>query len=231
MDKNKFNLYIGLISYIIAFILIFYYLIIEFSIYSLSSPIKRLLIIWLIVTFMYFGSIYLRRIENKIFVKLPKFNLYIWFILYVIMLLNLTLFDNYFGRSGGVLYTYDYHSIKNYLTYNFNMVPFKTINNYVLAFKNNNISFINMFYNIFGNMIAFMPLAFFLPRIFKNEKWYVYFMFTTICIIFVEAMQLATNCGSFDIDDYILNILGFVIMYILLNNKWSRKGIDWVLML
>ena len=231
MEDKKMNFYVGIISYVIAIILIFYYLIIEFSIYSLSSPVRRILIICLIVTLMFFGSLYLKRLDNKVFKKLPMFNICIWFLLYVVMLLNLTLFDNYFGRNGGVLYAYDPYSIKHYFKYSFNIIPFKTINNYLLAFRNSNISMSNLSYNILGNFIAFMPLAFFLPRVFKNEKWYVYFIFTSICIFFVETMQLITNCGSFDIDDYILNISGFVIMYMLLNNKYSKKGLDKVMML
>ncbi len=231
MNKRKVNLILGIGFYILSFVLIFYYLFLEFSIYELSSPLKRLMIVFIIVLFTYLGCFLLRKDEYKGFQKLPKFNLLLWFTLYIVMILNLTLFDSYFGRSGGVLYSYNPVSIKNYFTYNFNMIPFKTINNYFLAYRNHNIAFINLFYNILGNVIAFMPLAFFLPRLFKEEKWYTYFSFTTCCILFIEIMQLVTNSGSFDIDDYILNMLGFIFLYILINNRFIKDRLDKVLMI
>ena len=226
---NRNNLIIGMVSYIISFAVIFYYLIIEFSMYEECSPLKRLFVLFIIVGLTYLGSLYLRKCGNM-FKRLNRVNLYVWFILYLVMLLNLTLFDSYFGRSGGLVFAYDPASIKSYFTLKFNMIPFKTVNNYFLAFRNNNISFRNVSYNIAGNIAAFVPFAFFLPRIFKGEKWYTYFIFVTLCIFFVEAMQLVTNSGSFDIDDYILNMLGFVIGYILLNNEFVRKRIDRTLM-
>lgn len=232
MDKKvKLNLWFGSISYVLSFLFMFYYLIIEFSIIELTSPIKRLVMVLISVLLMFIGSKFYRKTEYSIFDKLPKINLYLWFVLYIIMIFNLTLFDSYFGRSGGILYSYDPVSFKNYFTYSFNIIPFKTINNYLLAFHNGNLTKLNLFYNIGGNIIAFMPLGFFLPRVFKEEKWYVYFIFASLCIIFVEAMQLVTNSGSFDIDDYILNIFGFVIIYLLLNNKFIRDKIDRALML
>ena len=232
MDKKtKMNLWFGSISYVLSFLFIFYYLIIEFSIYELTSPIKRVVIVLITVFLMFLGCKFYRKTNYSIFDKLPKINLYLWLSLYVIMILNLTLFDSYFGRTGGMLYSYDPVSFRAYFTYNFNMIPFKTINNYLLAFRNGNLTRMNLFYNIGGNIIAFMPLAFFLPRVFKEERGIVYFIFASLCIFFIEAMQLITNSGSFDIDDYILNIFGFVLLYVLINNKYMKKRIDKVLML
>ena len=224
-DNNRNYFIVGIVSYIISFAVMFYYLIIEFSMYEECSPLKRLFVLFIIVALTYIGCSNLRKC-GKTFKRLNRINLCIWFILYVVMLLNLTLFDSYFGRSGGLVFAYDPTSIKNYLTYKLNLIPFKTINNYFLAFRNNNISIRNVSYNIIGNIAAFSPFAFFLPRTFKEEKWYTYFIFTTLCIFFVEAMQLVTNSGSFDIDDYILNMFGFVMVYILVNNSLVKKRID-----
>ena len=141
-------------------------------------------------------------------------------------LVYLTLFDKYFGR-GITLNVMDPRLLKNYLEYNFNIIPFATINNYFLAFKNNNLTNMNFIYNIFGNILAFAPLGLFLPRQFpKINKWYKFFIITSITILLIESLQMITMSGSFDIDDYILNSIGAMVMYFILNNKWISPKIN-----
>lgn len=220
--EEKIHKILGITSYIISVILIIYYLILEFSILSITSPLNRLKIIFIIIVLMYIGALFLKQIKT-----LPRINMWIWFSLYIIMLLNLTLFDQYFGRQSMNFISYNSISLKDYLNSNFNIIPFATINNYILALKNNNLSNLNFIYNIFGNLLAFAPLALFLPRLFKSmDKWYKFFIITSVFIILIETMQMITMSGSFDIDDYILNILGAIITYIILNNKTIKKHID-----
>lgn len=224
----KYNLkkIFGIICYIISFFLIIYYFILEFSILNVTSPINRIKILLLIVLIMYFGS---KFVDDK---KLFKINFYIWFLLYVVMLFNLTLFDKYFGREGVSLYLIDLDYIKNYFEYSFNVVPFSTVNNYLLALRNGNLALGDFIYNIFGNLIAFCPFALFLPRIFKKtEKWYYYFLIVSLIILFVEIMQLLMLTGSFDIDDYILNIVGSMLCYFILKVKFVKKIFDKILCL
>ncbi len=223
--KTKSSFVTGIICYIVSAILTGYYLILEFSILDVTSPIDRIKIILVIIALMYFGSFFLKKSKLNQNNRLPKINMWVWFILYVIMLLNLTLFDKYFGR-GITLNVKDAMQIKDYFDYNFNIVPFATINNYLLAFKNNNLSDLNFIYNIFGNILAFMPMAFFLPRQFKFiDKWYKFFIITSIIIIIIECLQMLTMSGSFDVDDYILNIFGALILYIVLNIKVIKQVI------
>lgn len=223
--KAKTNLITGIVCYVVSAILIIYYLILEFSILSVTSPIDRIKIILVIIVLMYFGSLFLRK-EKESLQKLSSINMWIWFLLYITMLLNLTLFDKYFGR-GVTLNIKDPNQIKDYLAFNFNIIPFATISNYILALKNNNLSDLNFIYNIFGNILAFMPLAFFIPRLFKKiNKWYKFFLITSLIIITIEFFQMLTMSGSFDIDDYILNIFGSMIAYLILNNKKLKVYID-----
>ncbi len=225
--KSNIKTSIGIINYIFSLILIGYYLILEFSILNLTSPLERIKIILIIIVLMYLGSLLLIGENKNKFHKLPKINMWVWFILYIIMLLNLTLFDQYFGRTGIAMISNNAEQFKEYLELNFNIIPFATINNYILALKNNNLTNSTFIYNIFGNILAFAPLAFFLPRLFKSmDKWYKFFILTSIFIIFIETMQMITMSGSFDIDDYILNILGAIILYIIINNKSLKKHID-----
>ena len=59
--KNKLNYIIGIISYVLAILLIIYYLILEFSIINVTSPVNRLIIVTLVVILMYLGLLFLRK--------------------------------------------------------------------------------------------------------------------------------------------------------------------------
>lgn len=219
--KNKLMLGFGLLAYLASFFLIIYYIIIEFSIINIYSPLYRVATVFVIIIFMYIGGVLLKSVDNNRVNKIYKLNLYIWFILWIIMILNLTLFDKYFNRH------YNYKEFSHYIKNSFNIVPLSTISNYFVALRNDNLRKITFFYNIFGNVLAFIPLSLFVPRIFKIiNKWYKYFIVSSIFIIFIEVMQMIMRCGSCDIDDYILNILGTMIFYFVFNNKFIKNKID-----
>lgn len=213
--------------YLVSFLMIIYYLFLEFSIFSVTSPSSRLKIIFLIIILMYVGAVLLIKCHKDRFFRIGKFNLVIWFVLYIIMLLNLTLFDKYFGREGMVLYLNSGIDITDVTNRAFNIIPFNTVNNYFLALKNGNLTNMTFIYNIFGNLIAFMPFALFLPRIFKSvDKWYKYFIIVSILIVVIEISQYVMMSGSFDIDDYILNIIGSMLMYFIINSRILKNAID-----
>ena len=230
--KDKIILTTGLLSYVISFIIIVYYLFMEFSIITLTSPVDRLKILFLVFIFIYLGC-YLLRKENKSKVfKLGKFNLWILFILYITMLLNMTLFDSYFGRVNGHNYLIDYSNIENRFHLFSNIIPFKTISNYFIAYSSGTISLNSFIYNIFGNIIAFMPLGLFIPKLIPIiNKWFKYFIFASLFIVFIESMQFILNVGTLDIDDYILNITGTMIFYLLSKIKPINSIINKVLYL
>lgn len=95
----------------------------------------------------------------------------------------------------------------------YNVVPFQTISNYIKASGQINASV--WVSNLFGNVLAFMPLGFFLPLLFKRfmKFWPTLFLilFSTLA---VECLQYVFRVGSFDIDDIILNTLGGAIGYL-----------------
>ena len=69
-----------------------------------------------------------------------------------------------------------------------------------------------------------MPLAFYLPLFYKRtRKFWFFIVIVTALIIVIETMQLLLNCGSCDIDDLILNVLGGAASYPIFNNKNSQK--------
>ncbi|WLR56855.1 VanZ family protein [Mesobacillus subterraneus] len=97
----------------------------------------------------------------------------------------------------------------------YNIIPFKTITDYIKASSHINQSI--WMSNLFGNVLAFFPLGTFLPWLFKSFSGF----WRTIGTVFlattsVEILQYATRVGSFDIDDIILNTIGGAIGYLLI---------------
>ena len=87
----------------------------------------------------------------------------------------------------------------------FNIVPFKTILNFI-----NHKDFIEFLANVIGNIILFTPLGFFL-YIKLNENYKKSFLICLCATIFVECVQIFLPMRTTDIDDIILNTLGSVI--------------------
>ncbi len=110
--------------------------------------------------------------------------------------------------------------------YMYNIHPFETINHFLQFDKfNRGVWFINLV----GNIGVFVPFGILLPIAFEKGMAKTYFIFLTGLFV-LESLQLLTKRGSFDIDDFILNSIGFFIGYGLyyLFSIWrrSRKGVN-----
>ena len=91
-----------------------------------------------------------------------------------------------------------------------NLVPFRTISSY--TGNMNSLSF----FNIFGNIIPFIPMGFLLPMAFTSQRTLKRTMITCFLIICgIEIFQYVSHLGSFDVDDIILNIFSCLIGFIL----------------
>ena len=109
-----------------------------------------------------------------------------------------------------IFFNIDY---KQYFENTVNLIPFKTIIGYVTEFDSM-YSTSSILFNLLGNLVALMPMAFFLPLLFKKQNKFKYFALTTTGIILlIEFLQLITSSGRFDIDDVILNLSGALILY------------------
>ncbi|PZE22067.1 VanZ family protein [Paenibacillus xerothermodurans] len=91
--------------------------------------------------------------------------------------------------------------------YMYNLIPFKTINNYITEYHHYN--FHTWAINLFGNVAAFMPFGFLVPLLFprfaKANRLTALFL---LVLVLIEALQFAAQVGSFDVDDIILNMVG-----------------------
>ena len=66
--------------------------------------------------------------------------------------------------------------------------------------------------NLLGNIGVFVPFGILLPLLVRRRIFRTFFIF--ICGLFLlELIQLVTRRGSFDIDDFILNSIGFALGY------------------
>jgi len=93
--------------------------------------------------------------------------------------------------------------------YMINLKPFETIS-YFLQFDRFNTSI--WVVNLIGNIAIFVPFGVLLPIIFGKrlrKSFYIFFL----GVLLLESLQLLTRRGSFDIDDFILNSVGFLLGY------------------
>ncbi len=215
---------VAITMYLLAFILLCSYTYFQLSKDIIMTPFGRVIILVLSCIFMYIGAIILSRVLDK-HKKIPfKINIAVCFILYIILLSTLTLFDDYFRRGNLTIVSWNREMVKNYLNKSFNMIPFKTITMYISYYLSGYFSIRIFLYNILGNIVALMPFAFFLPLIFKKQNKFKIFLITMIVVVaIIEGLQFITLSGSCDIDDFILNVGGACLLYGILSLK-SIKG-------
>ena len=98
--KKKISLILSIILYLVAIFILIYYFSVEFNELLRLSPTGRIVLLLLSCLIMYFGGLALTKyIDEKYKNKVLKINIGIWFILYIILLSTLTLFDDYFFRG------------------------------------------------------------------------------------------------------------------------------------
>lgn len=211
------NKVVAIIFYVISIILLICYGLLDIMSSITLSEFGRLFLLCGSCLFLYLGGLFLSKYRKDN--KAMKINLRIFFVLYCILLITLTLFDPIWGRNGIGIPKWSITNFKIYLENNCNIIPFKTIFTYLNQF-NSLYSTRHVLLNLLGNIIAFIPMSFFLPLLFKKEKNIKCFLITILIMVFgIEILQLITTSGRFDIDDLILNLFGSTMVYLLINKK------------
>ena len=113
--------------------------------------------------------------------------------------------------------------MKNFdLMTNFN--PFETIRLYINAIKYDYIGMEIPLSNLVGNAMLFMPMAVFLPCLFRPmRKLWVFALTMLLMLVSVEALQLLLACGSCDVDDALLNLSGTLIVFGILKLPFLQR--------
>lgn len=136
------------------------------------------------------------------------------FLLYLSVLIYLVLFSETYRRGGSPGGGYAY-----------NLEPFKEIRRFCGSMDQ--LGFRAVFVNLAGNILAFIPFAFFLPVVSKKAERLAQTVFLTFLLsLGIECAQLVTKVGSFDVDDLILNTAGGLIGYLLHwigQRMWMRR--------
>lgn len=123
----------------------------------------------------------------------------ILFIVYILFLLYLTIFS----RNMMLFHYPPERIIDSYLNIP-NWMLFDSIHLYINAADKQLFTI-----NVIGNIVVFIPLTIFSCFIYK--KWYTNIFVTLLLTWSIEVSQLLLICGSFDIDDVLLNLLGGIL--------------------
>ncbi len=97
---------------------------------------------------------------------------------------------------------------------NVNFTPLATLKLYLrlLQTTENRALIRHAVVNLVGNVVMFMPLGWFVPRIFHRLRHFFASLLVFLAVIcLVEGVQYATGLGSCDVDDLILNLPGCVL--------------------
>lgn len=139
----------------------------------------------------------------------------ILFCLYLLILAKLIILKLPLHMTIEILEDWHFEKVLTHLL-DSNMTPFHTINNYLIAYRNQSVSDTILFYNLVGNVIAFIPFGILYPLCLGSQhKFFRVMKGSFLYIGMIELTQLVTVLGSFDVDDFILNLLGTLMGYII----------------
>lgn len=159
--------------------------------------------------------------------KIIKRQLFFTFIFYIVMLVDFTLIDDGMGRNIFNVLSWNETAFRDYVNTSTNLVPFYTVKLFINGYKNGQLALSAMLENIFGNFVAFMPLAFFTVCLFKRfDRWYSVFATVLLSVMTVELLQFLFLTGASDIDDVILNVSGAMCLYAVLRIRAVSLGIS-----
>lgn len=215
---------IAICSVIVLSLTILFFVLIAYK--EISSMWTSLFLILTITIFAFLGTNQLNSLSNH---QRKRIHMtYLWsflFLFYVIELGYLLYLSPDFSRDvvndTGSSYM---QLLQTQWSDGTNLVPFRTIKMMIAIFSNPYISSSIPIINIFGNIAAFMPFAFFGLLLSKKMQSFWRFALTiSFLIIAAEVIQLITITGSLDIDDYILNFSGSILCYLLLKTPPGKR--------
>ena len=135
----------------------------------------------------------------------------ILFILYLLLLMKVIIFKYPFEVMRQIAASWKKEVFWEGLS-GANFELFRTIKLYVRHWDNKGI---NSFGNLIGNIIAFIPLGYLMPRLHKIfENLFLCMATALLFILGIELFQLFSAFGIFDVDDILLNGLGTFIGYL-----------------
>ena len=205
-NKNNFKFKIIVLCYILSVLSFLFYLKIEYNPSIELNYFVRLSIIFISSIFVIIGNkiyenYYAETIIDKR--KVKKNSEIIVFIYYIIFIFNMVMFARFRNVVG------------------YNLIPFKSIIEII-----NNSSIYAIIINIFGNLLIFVPLEYFIIELFNVKKIIPNFLISVGSILLIEILQYIFKVGIFDVDDIILDVFGMMLFYTYWKgrrkNKWKK---------
>ena len=192
-SKYSFRFKLIIFFYILSIFSFLFYLRLEYDPSIEVNYFIRLIIIVIASLFVVIGNKvysdnFIERIEDK--KKVLRFSNVIVFVYYIVFLFNMVVFARY-------------GSVDSY-----NLIPFKSI---IDIFRYQSIY--SIIINIFGNLVIFMPLDYFLIELFGLKNFLNNFFVSFFIILLIELLQYVFKVGVFDVDDLILCTFGMMIFY------------------
>ena len=132
--------------------------------------------------------------------------------LHLILLCEFFLRSTLYGRFDFFEYTVleaDEERLSHFLQSKVNLVPFDTVRDFFTLSLTSSAFIIN----VLGNALILAPIPVFFYLAFKDKKQapLLGLLLAALLSLFAESLQLFFMCGSPDVDDLILNILGGVL--------------------
>ena len=195
--ENKYNIQFKLtvFFYVLSILSFLSYLRFEYDPNIELNYFIRLFIIIVASIFIIIGNKiysnnYVEKIEDK--KKFLKLSQIIIFIYYLILLFNMGMFARYSN------------------IYSYNLIPFKTI---IDTFKNGSRYSISVV--VFGNLLVFVPLEYFIIELLKIKKFSINLLLIFGISFFVDFIQYIFKVGVFDVDGIFLRTFGMMLFYII----------------
>ena len=135
------------------------------------------------------------------------------FAFYVFLLFSLTVF-----RDGYFLWQFKFYFHRPLSQ--INIIPL------VETFKlSKGQSLVDFFYNLYGNIVWFVPMGVFIPALTKKHLgFFQVVLIGALISTSIETLQFILNTGVTDIDDVIFNTLGAAVGYLLyFVGKWIKR--------
>ncbi len=131
--------------------------------------------------------------------------IFFFFGLYTLVLVYFVFIYNRISISDSVI-TY----VTPYVTPRYNLIPFRTIMDYIKQEMNNLINTKTVCRELFGNIFLYLPIPIFLTFL-TNKSTKRIILISLIIIVIAEGLQGLLKVGVFDVDDMILNSIGIIL--------------------
>jgi len=153
--------------------------------------------------------------------KALKIVMWSAFVFYCLVLLYIFVLDR-------ISHIRPYESIREFLL-RINLIPFRSVYEYVEKIINNHINLDTAIINLVGNIVVFLPMGAFLPCLFPKMRNFKKTVLTVFFIVLgIELLEIILAMGAFDIDDFIFNLGRAMIGYAILRIPFVNRIVQFI---